>query len=376
MSGQGPGSMEQMHIKRQMWSIGPVCPMRSKCIVQRMKHAIRRIPSLYSVPPMRPSLILVLCACSGQQSALDAAGAQAASVAGLWWTMLAVSSAIVLLVTAFVLTALFRKRRDDEDMERQDRSSGRVVVASAVLTVLILLGTFLYSMVVSRAAAALETDGAQEIRIVGQQWWWDITYTDSIPARSFRTANELHLPAGESVVLRLSSIDVIHSFWVPNLHGKLDLVPGRVNTLWIRAERPGRYRGQCAEFCGLQHAKMAFDVVVHEPEEFQRWKEQQQQPAAEPADSLTLRGREVFLGTACATCHTVRGTPAWAAAGPDLTHVASRLSLGAGSVPNTRGHLAGWIADPQGMKPGNRMPRVPLDAADMTALLAYLASLR
>ena len=317
-----------------------------------------------------------LVACEGSQSMLDTAGAQATTIATLWWTMLAVSVAVVLAVTIFLFIAIFRKRDEAEDRARTDRSSVRVVVMSTALTTAILLGTFLYSMVVSRSAAALAVPGAQEIHIVGHQWWWDVTYVDSVPARSFRTANEIHLPAGESVQLKLSSRDVIHSFWIPNLHGKLDLIPGRVNTLWIRAERPGVYRGQCAEFCGMQHAKMAFDVVVHEPADFERWKAEQLAPASDPTDSLAIRGREVFLGTACITCHTVRGTPASATAGPDLTHVASRLTLGAASTPNTPGHMAGWIADPQGIKPGNRMPRVPLDAPDLTALLAYMATLQ
>ena len=322
-----------------------------------------------------PIALFLLGACSGPQNSLDTAGAQASEVATLWWVMLALSVAVIILVTAFTLTALLRGSRDD-DLERQDRRSRPIVVASAGATVAILLVVFFYSMVVSRSASALQTADALEVEIIGNQWWWDVMYVDSIPARSFRTANELHLPAGRSVRLRLTSRDVIHSFWAPNIHGKLDLIPGQENTLYVRADRPGVYRGQCAEFCGLQHAKMAFDVVVHEPAEFEEWLALQRQPAAPPANSITRFGQEVFLGTACATCHAVRGTMANAVVGPDLTHLASRMSLAAGSVPNTRGHLAGWLADPQGIKPGNHMPRVRLDSDALTALLAYLGTLR
>jgi cytochrome c oxidase subunit 2 len=189
------------------------------------------------------------------------------------------------------------------------------------------------------------------------------------------TANEIHVPAGRPVRLRLSSADVIHSFWVPQLMPKTDLIPGQVNETWLTANRPGIYRGQCAEYCGLQHALMAFLVVADGPAAFDRWVALQRAPAAEPAGTLATRGRQVLERTSCATCHTVRGTSARGTAGPDLTHLASRQQLGAGAVPNTPGHLGGWIANSQTIKPGNLMPPQPLTSEELQALIAYLETL-
>jgi cytochrome c oxidase subunit 2 len=191
-----------------------------------------------------------------------------------------------------------------------------------------------------------------------------------------RTANEIHVPVGRPVAIDLKSRDVIHSFWVPNLHGKMDAIPGRVTNTWLQADSPGVWRGQCAEFCGLQHAHMALTVVAHPAHEFEQWLSAQREPATQPTEEIALRGQQVFLSGPCMMCHTIRGTPALSAFGPDLTHVASRRTLAAGTIPNTRGHLAGWILDPQVIKPGTRMPPTALGSEDLQALLAYLERLR
>jgi cytochrome c oxidase subunit 2 len=190
------------------------------------------------------------------------------------------------------------------------------------------------------------------------------------------TANYIHIPAGVPVRVHLGSQDVIHSFWVPELHGKLDMIPGQTNSFWLQADNPGEYKGICAEFCGTQHAKMLFLVVAQPPDEFAAWLEQQQQPAAVPAEPLAQQGLQVFLTGGCVECHAVRGTDATGNLGPDLTHIASRRTLGAGILPNNPGNLGGWIADPQHIKPGNLMPDSPLTGEELQALLAYMATLR
>ena len=213
------------------------------------------------------------------------------------------------------------------------------------------------------------------MEVTGRLWWWELRYLDADGGEIARTANEMHIPVGEPVTLRLISDNVIHSFWVPQLQGKTDMIPGRVNESWIQAGEPGVYRGQCAEFCGVQHSMMAFLAIAEPAEAFDRWLARQAQPAAEPTEPSLVRGRDVFLRAGCGGCHTVRGTPAAGRTGPDLTHIAGRRTLAAATVPNTRGHLAGWISDPQHVKPGNKMPAATLEPGDLHALIAYLESL-
>ncbi|HEV2706187.1 MAG TPA: c-type cytochrome, partial [Pyrinomonadaceae bacterium] len=207
-------------------------------------------------------------------------------------------------------------------------------------------------------------------------WWWEVEYDNRNPSLNVTTANEIHIPVGRPVFFRLTSNDVIHSFWVPNLHGKTDLIPGRETTTWLRADRAGTFRGQCAEFCGHQHAHMALTVVAEAPEQFQAWYDAQLKPAREPATPAEARGREVFLTSPCVMCHKIQGTDAGGNAGPDLTHLASRPTLAAGTLENTRGHLAGWVVDSQKIKPGNRMPPNNIEPDDLQALLDYLQSLK
>jgi cytochrome c oxidase subunit 2 len=214
------------------------------------------------------------------------------------------------------------------------------------------------------------------IKVRGLQWWWGIEYQGPTPDQRFETANEIHIPVGRNVRLQLEGIDVIHSFWVPSLAGKQDLIPGRPNELVVRAERAGVYRGQCAEFCGLQHAHMAFFVIAEEQSAFDQWVRSQRQQAAAASDPEAVAGQQAFMSKPCAACHTIRGTSAQGTTGPDLTHVGGRKYIGAGLLETTRGSIAAWIADPQTLKPGNNMPLVPLNSEELRSISAYLTGLK
>jgi cytochrome c oxidase subunit 2 len=305
------------------------------------------------------------------QSVLEGAGPQAARLLPLWRFMLIVSAVVFVLVVGAALWAVFRRR----GAPPSERGMTRTIGGAIALTVLILFSFLVLDFSVGRALARTPRPGLV-VNVTGHQWWWEVEYDDPAPQRRVRTANEVHVPVGRPVLFRLRTVDVIHSFWVPSLGGKMDQIPARENTLWLQADRPGVYGGACAEFCGHQHARMALVVVAEPPEKFAAWYDAQLAPAPPPADSSAARGQRVFLGGPCATCHTVEGTPAASNVGPTLSHLASRLTLGAGALPNTRGHLAGWVVDPQQIKPGARMPPNPLPPADLQALLDYLESLR
>jgi cytochrome c oxidase subunit 2 len=234
----------------------------------------------------------------------------------------------------------------------------------------------LLSFGTGRRLAATPPAEALQLRVTGHQWWWEVEYRDSVPNNWATTANEIHVPVGRPVVIELRSTDVIHSFWVPNLGVKRDMIPGDETSIWFQADSAGVYRGLCAEFCGYQHAKMAFEVVAEPPERFAAWLARQRDTASTPTDSIAARGQEVFLASTCVMCHAIGGTPAGSRVGPNLTHLASRRTIGAGSLPNTRGNLAGWIVDPQGIKPGARMPPNAIEPDDLQALLVYLERLQ
>ena len=211
------------------------------------------------------------------------------------------------------------------------------------------------------------------IEIIGHQWWWEVHYTD----QNFDTANEIHIPVGQPVTILLTSADVIHSFWVPELHSKLDMIPGQTNTMTLQADQPGVYRGQCAEFCGAQHANMAFLVIAEKPDAYQAWLADQLKSSVQPQQgSIEQQGQQAFLGSACTYCHTIRGTNASGKVGPDLTHIASRMTVGSALLPNSRGNLAGWIMNSQALKPGNHMPPMDLTADQLQAMLDYFATLK
>jgi cytochrome c oxidase subunit 2 len=311
---------------------------------------------------------------SSIQSALHPAGIQAARIAGLWWVMFWVSTAVFVLVLVAVALAVRRGRTEGDRPSQRALETG--VGAALAVTIVTLVFLLFDSVITGRAVASLHDDHPLSIQIVGNQWWWDVVYQDPVPSQQFTTANEIHLPVGKPVALTLKATDVIHSFWAPNLHGKMDLIPGRSNTAWLRADRVGVFRGQCAEYCGLQHANMALTITVETPDAFERWRHAQLQPAPEPSTPEQVAGREVVERGPCALCHTVRGTTAGAVTGPDLTHVASRSTLAAGRLPNTPEQMEQWINDPQHFKPGNKMPAVPLDASQLRAVVAYMETLR
>jgi cytochrome c oxidase subunit II len=315
------------------------------------------------------------------QSTLDPASPQAQHISDLWWLFFWISVAVLSLVVLATLFALFRFRREpppNEPLAEPGREPGllRATVAAGVMTALVLLGLLGSSVATGRALAVPAAPEALKIRITGQRWWWQIEYPDPRPSRSVTTANELHVPVGRPVAIELTSHDVIHSLWIPELNGKRDLIPGRVTELRFVASRPGVFRGQCAEFCGLQHAHMGLVVVAENPERFVAWLDEQRAPAVEPPDPLARHGREVFLGATCPMCHSIRGTPAAAHVAPDLTHLGSRSTLAAATLPNNIGHLAGWVLDSQTIKTGNLMPPNALRPEDLHPLLQYLISLK
>ena len=314
------------------------------------------------------------------QSALEPSGPQAAKVANLWWFALAIATTVYLITLGALWLAARRARQREQ---RGEELSGPVaeqrmthgVTIGVAATVVILLVFLVTDLSVGRTLSPVPSAHPLTIEITGHQWWWEVQYADTSPHGRFTTANEIHVPVGEPVLFVLSAHDVIHSFWVPNLAGKKDLIPGYTQSVWFQADSAGLYRGQCAEFCGLQHAKMALHVVAEPRDQYQRWVERQREPAATSLDSVASRGREVFLVGTCAMCHSIEGTAAGSHAGPDLTHLASRRTIAAGTLPNTRGALAGWIVDPQRIKPGARMPPNMLKPQDLDALLTYLQSL-
>jgi cytochrome c oxidase subunit 2 len=323
--------------------------------------------------------LLMLGGCTGWQSALDVHGASAISIKDLILLIVVVCSVVWTMVMIALIFALWRKRGRQERPLNVNPGTERRMTISVLLavaaTVIIVSAFTVLSFFVTRG---LNVAGNEDltIKVRGLQWWWGIEYFGSAADQRFETANEIHIPVGRNVRLQLEGIDVIHSFWVPSLAGKQDLVPGRPNELIIRAERAGVYRGQCAEFCGLQHAHMAFFVIAEEQSAFDEWVRSQRQDALAASDEEVISGREAFMAKQCAACHTIRGTSASGTSGPDLTHVGGRKYIAAGLLETTRGSLAAWIADPQTLKPGNNMPMVPLNAEELRSISAYLASLK
>jgi cytochrome c oxidase subunit II len=321
------------------------------------------------------AVLISLSGCRGDQSSLDPAGHQAQAIADHWWFFLIVCTVVYVLVLAATGWAMFRRNRAPADEEQSERRITRVVAASVGATVIIVFVFLVHAVWTGRTLGSLPRRDMITIEVVAHQWWWDISYKQK-EAPYLRTANEIHIPVGEPVQINVISRDVIHSFWVPNLHGKIDAVPGRLNNIVLQADRPGVFRGQCAEFCGLQHAHMAFLVIAQPRAEYDHWIAAQRQPSRPPATAEEQRGHDLFVSSQCAVCHMIRGTTAFGRTGPDLTHLASRRTLAAATLPFSRGHLGGWVADPQGVKPGNRMPRSDFESQDFNALLAYLESLK
>jgi cytochrome c oxidase subunit 2 len=288
--------------------------------------------------------------------------------------MVITSAIIFVIVVVIAVAAIVRHRRiDPRDVSLDERGDGWILWGGTVMPVAVLVSVSVVSFGAMRAEN--RRPPVATIRVTGHQWWWQLDY--EVAGARFRGANELHVPVGQPVRLLLTSADVIHSFWVPRLEGKIDVLPGDTNDLRLEVRRAGSYEGACAEFCGLQHAHMAISVVVEDSASFGEWVIRQLADAPPPADSVMTAGQHLFVTTACATCHTVRGTAARSEFGPDLTHVGSRLSIAAGTLPNSLAAVAGWIANPQALKPGAAMPT--LDAytgPELRALAAYVRSLK
>ena len=318
----------------------------------------------------------------GQHSALNPASPQAGHIEWLYWLIFWILAIVFVLVMA-TLTAAARKSvtpvREILDISREnpgDKGAAWAVGTAIGITVITLLVILVVSIVTGKRVEAVPLKSSVTIRVRGHQWWWEITYPNSEPYLTVTTANEIHVPTGRPIVVLTDSADVIHSLWAPSIAGKRDLLPGIPTSFSFQVDKPGIYHGQCAEFCGLQHAHMGFAIIAESPEQFSAWYEQQLKPAAEPTNAEATRGRDVFLTHACVMCHTIRGTTAGSHYGPDLTHIASREMIAAETLPNVPGALAGWILDPQQVKPGNHMAPNILAPDDLQAVIAYLQSLQ
>lgn len=320
----------------------------------------------------------LLAGCANSPSVLEPYGPDSARTAYMTWGMFAVAGIVVIVVSILLWMAFQRSRQDrsEANLYANDRTSLRnVVLGGGFAPLIVLLIMMGLGIGIENSINTLGKNGADnlEIEIIGHQWWWEVRYTNQV----FDTANEIHIPAGQPVTLHVTTADVIHSFWVPELHGKIDLIPGQTNTFTLQADKVGTYRGQCAEFCGTQHAHMAFLVIADSPEDFAAWLKNQEQPGVEPeVGSLEQQGQQAFLGSACVYCHTIEGTNASGHVGPDLTHLSSRQTIASGTLPNNPGNLAGWTINSQTIKPGNHMPPMNLNGDQVQALLAYLATLK
>jgi cytochrome c oxidase subunit 2 len=331
------------------------------------------------------ALAIALSGCSGIQSALDPKGPKAAEVLHLTWFLAGTAVVVYVVVVAMLVYVLRRgsgspvELDQDLDTEAIEHDSGMKtwVVAATVLTTIILIGFVFVDLSTARSLSTVGGTAPLRIDVVGHQWWWEVKYPDpNDPQNDIETANEIHVPVGRAVLIKMKSADVIHSFWAPNLDGKKDLIPGHETVTWFRADTVGVYRGQCAEFCGYEHAKMAFYVVAEPRIEFERWLAQQRREASTPSDSLAREGERVFLSGSCAMCHSIAGTGAGSNNGPDLTHLASRRTIAAGTLPNTAPNLESWILAPQMIKPGTKMPANQIDPRSLRALVAYLQQLK
>lgn len=339
---------------------------------QPADHAARQRCGRYAGRLMVFAGALLVAGCSGVQSALSPAGREAAALADLFWWMAV--GAVIIWLAVIGLTLYAVRVRSEARTQRRDRLliiGGGVIVPTLVLTVLLVYGLAMLPPLLAPAP-----EGSLKIAVSGEQWWWRVRYQPP-GGHEVVLANEIRLPMGEPVQFRLDSPDVIHSFWIPSLAGKVDMIPGRVTYLALTPTKTGIFRGACAEYCGASHALMNFSVVVEEKEEFLRWLAHQAQPAAPPVEPLAVRGQEVFLANGCSACHTIRGTPADGVIGPDLTHVGSRLSLAAGTLPNEPDAFHRWVALTKEVKPEVVMPAFHmLPPEELRALAAYLESLK
>jgi cytochrome c oxidase subunit 2 len=312
----------------------------------------------------------------GKQSILTTRSKPAHDIALLWWWMLAAATVVFVGAMALLVVAWWRRDRPGLPFfgEREDLSQGMVLVFGIVVPLVVLVALFGVSDVylVGQTAPPNPRSTRMTINVIGHQWWWEVRYDDGRTT----TANEIHIPVDTRVNVVATTADVIHSFWVPALNRKIDMVPGMRNRVLLYASKPGEYRGQCSQFCGVQHANMGLEVFAQRPAAFRAWLAAQQRPAVAPKGGRAAAGRTLFMKAQCASCHTIAGTSAQGTVGPNLTHVASRTTLAANEIPNTPSRLAAWIRDPQKIKPGDRMPDLGLSSPQIANLVAYLEGLR
>jgi cytochrome c oxidase subunit 2 len=320
--------------------------------------------------------VLLAPGCGGTQSSVAPESRQAQDIASLFWWMM--GGAWIGLAVVVGLLVVAWKRRDRRGAGPDEASAERrgwfvVVGAGMVVPITVLAVLFVISdiFVIRTTQAPAAGSTRLTVVVIGHRWWWQIRY----PGTTAVTANELHIPARTPVRVEVRTADVIHSFWVPQLNRKIDAIPGRTNAVELDADASGTYRGQCAEFCGVQHTHMGLEVVAQPPAEFDRWLAREAKPAGRPSTAAAGRGARVFTTGPCQSCHTIRGTSAAGDVGPDLTHVGSRRTLGANTVPNTPEFLRSWIRDSQEVKPGNDMPDLRLTPSRLDDVVAYLAGL-
>jgi len=328
-------------------------------------------------------------ALSSPMGYLRTLGPRADPATVLLWGMIALSTVVVGIIAIAVAAGIVVRRRPGTvdslaDLPAQRGAGGLAWFwVGMPLTVIALICILAWTVAVLATIDSPKARPRLTLEVIGRQWWWEVRYLSDNPAETFVTANEIHIPTGEPVLVKLVSADVIHSFWAPVLTGKTDAIPGQTNVAWLQADRPGRYHGECAEFCGIEHARMGLNVIAEPPAAFEAWREQEMRPAATPASGPEATGEDVFAGH-CAVCHSVRGMDlpvvrragGHGIVGPDLTHLMSRETLAAGTIPNTIGGLSGWIGNPQALKPGAKMPKTYLSGPELQAVVRYLETLR
>ncbi|MGI8776469.1 MAG: cytochrome c oxidase subunit II [Acidimicrobiales bacterium] len=330
----------------------------------------RRLLALASL-----TVVLVATGCSSghSPSMLDGRAGEARRVAGVWWLMFAMATVVYVVVAAFIVIAVVRGRRAKRDDPLTGPKDDTFIWFGGIVAPVLILGVLAVVTVNTTQVLRKPQQGELRIQVVGKRWWWDIRY----PTDRVTTSGEIHIPVGRPVDIELTSDNVIHSFWVPQLAGKVDTIPGQVNHLRLRANQAGVYRGACAEYCGIEHAHMSFIVIADQPVDFDRWITRRRGGAGvAPTSEEAAQGQLVFTREACAGCHTIKGTQATGTVGPDLSDFGSRRWIASLTVPNTSANLSRWIADPQAIKPGNLMPPTALSSADRDAIAAYLEGLK
>lgn len=332
-----------------------------------------------------PSLLLigtaVCCGAWAPMNYLTAYGSKADTVLPLTWAVLIVAISVILIMLVLVTAGAWLRGRSLPPLLISNLPVGHTssglswIYIGVAITGAVLLGTVFWTMAVLANVYLPSTKPAFTILVTAHQWWWELEYEGKNPSQSFTTANEIHIPIGVPVRFLLRSADVIHSFWIPPLNGKTDTIPGQTNVTWMEASKPGTYAGQCTEYCGLQHANMAIYVIAQTPADFQAWWNHQLADQPEATTPAAIAALDTFT-TRCGGCHTVRGTSAGGDVGPDLSHFLTRTTIAAGTLPNTRGNLSAWIADPQSIKPGAYMPTLGLSGPELVQIRSFLNTLK